>query len=389
METENICNFCNKKFLNIYTLQNHIKNAKNCIKKRNQTINSESENKCKFCNTKFSTKQKLNFHLNNCDSIQPFFKKIDEIKEIENKLQESNRKISEQAIRMNTFFDKIIELKKQEKITEKTFNNRYKEMERLYIERLKDKDKVISDLQKELSRVTDKAIEKQSIINNNKTITKNTQYNHIESVNLSQENVRKKIQENISLIDIQKGLVGYIEFLIKNFLTDKEGKYLSWCSDKARKSIKFIDDKKMLIDDMNGQSLFETTYFPYLENVKLVRQIFMDIYYDCEDGNYTNKKLEDIEFPYFFDEDDEDDLDEDDIKTKIKKVNKLIREIKSFKDNYNPERVAFYFQKLNQGISELEDVILNNYNEASKQLSLKLPKNPFSEKKINKSEIEI
>ena len=65
-----ICEYCNKSFISIYTLNNHKKTAKFCIelqKKNSEKIEIEIETfSCEHCDKEFTTKTNLRTHVNTC-----------------------------------------------------------------------------------------------------------------------------------------------------------------------------------------------------------------------------------------------------------------------------------------------------------------------------------
>jgi predicted nuclease with TOPRIM domain len=91
-----ICEFCNKEFSSEYTLNNHKKTAKFCLKiqKENNNIqnNNESIYQCEYCNKNFSLKKILNTHYLTCKAKKE--QTVDELKEQIKELKEQNLKLT-------------------------------------------------------------------------------------------------------------------------------------------------------------------------------------------------------------------------------------------------------------------------------------------------------
>jgi hypothetical protein len=148
-----ICIYCNKKFINKYTLKTHIENSIKCISKRKKKENlhlhneKESDNKfslnnnlnssekikiesteCKYCNKQFHNVYNLDRHLNICIKNIYVDKKlyeesINQIKLLENnnsilniKYNELNIKYNELNIKYNYLEEKYLSLQNKPNI---------------------------------------------------------------------------------------------------------------------------------------------------------------------------------------------------------------------------------------------------------------------------------
>ena len=72
-----ICEFCNKEFANMSSLNVHKKTAKYCLKIQNENgCITNFENKCYLCLKSFSTKTNLKMHFENIciDNTPVYFK---------------------------------------------------------------------------------------------------------------------------------------------------------------------------------------------------------------------------------------------------------------------------------------------------------------------------
>ena len=68
------CNFCNKTFSNVSSLNYHKDTAKYCLLIQGKKI-EENGNKCIYCNKVFLTKQNFSIHIQSCNSKYEFIEK--------------------------------------------------------------------------------------------------------------------------------------------------------------------------------------------------------------------------------------------------------------------------------------------------------------------------
>ena len=100
-----ICEFCNKQFVTIYILKNHLKSSRKCISQRTNVKIEITEYNCEWCNKSFLRKDILNAHNINC-KLNPINRKDDiiislqdennnykdEIEKIKNQMKEQQDK---------------------------------------------------------------------------------------------------------------------------------------------------------------------------------------------------------------------------------------------------------------------------------------------------------
>jgi len=100
-----ICDYCKKEFNSKYSLMNHKKTAKYCIKMRqnnNIDIVKITCFDCNYCLKSFTSNESLKKHLSNClEKIKKhFYDEIEELKQIENELKEELRQKDEIIIEL-------------------------------------------------------------------------------------------------------------------------------------------------------------------------------------------------------------------------------------------------------------------------------------------------
>ncbi len=103
------CEFCNKSYKTLSSLNNHKKTAKFCLNLQKESKPNEEMIikilKCNYCNKEFTSKFVLNNHINIC-SVKIIHEKLDEQKkELEEQLKEKDNKI--------LFLNQSLELKEK------------------------------------------------------------------------------------------------------------------------------------------------------------------------------------------------------------------------------------------------------------------------------------
>ena len=188
------CKYCGNTFRNLSSLNNHVKNAKYCLKKRGEKIPTSFG--CSGCLKLFSSKNSLDIHSTTCiESIKQKHKKDLEQKEIMHKSE------------INHFQEK-----------------------------LKVKDLQIKDLQDKLQEVAIQAISRP---------TKNTQINnYIQKLECITEEHMKDQVDNLTIEHIQKGPEGYAEYALEYPLKNR-----IICVDYSRRKVKFKDKDGNVITD--------------------------------------------------------------------------------------------------------------------------------------------
>ena len=185
------CEFCNKTFKNISSLNNHIKTAKYCLKIQGKDINIFT---CEFCKKEFTKKDHYKEHNLIC----------------------KNKK------------DNYIE------ILEEKCNN----YEKLQLE----KDKQIEKLQSELVSIAITAASKPINIQNNQHNQRiNNTINNL--IPITDDHFKDQVQY-LTLEHIKNGANGYVQYALEFPLKDR-----ITCTDFSRRKIKYKDSEGNLVDD--------------------------------------------------------------------------------------------------------------------------------------------
>ena len=346
-----VCKYCNKSFSNKQNLTAHIKKTKRCIKLREEETNIVRY-ECVKCFKSYTCNRNLKKHIEKCEGN--FDKKIENY---ENKIEELENAI------ITLHKNQLNELKEQNR-----------------------------DLQNNLNKLADKAISKPTTSTSINSNLINNQYNHVQPLNLSKEHLEKVIDENMRFKHVYKGNTGFVDLVSNNILKDENGKSLAWCPDYSRKMVKYKDTDGDIVSDPKGYNII-TSVAPLVEKkIREVKKIFEDTYYTTDEkGNRRNKKDEELSE----DEENEDEFVSDYSETdselseggrrwfnlkKVKRkifsnINKIVNDIKDYKEQYNIDKVNFYFDRIIKSLNNIIDVC-DNFDKISSDLTVTLPGKP-------------
>ena len=187
------CQYCNNLLKNNWSLINHQKTAKYCLKLQEKTVEKNDKFNCNFCGIFLSTKQRLVSHAKSCNANTPYVQSI--FAKYEQKISKLDKEITE--------------LKAQLQI--------YKEL---------------SD--RELSCVED--IARQPRTQNN-----NTQNNlmMLSPLNLNKEAFAETIRDSFTKDYFLQGQKGVARFAVEKLLRDSDGKLKYVCTDPSRQVYRF------------------------------------------------------------------------------------------------------------------------------------------------------
>lgn len=275
-KTGTFCEFCNKTFSSISSLNYHKETAKYCLKIQGKDIKDVLDQyKCKNCSSLFTNKYNLNHHIELCN------------RKYESKEQEiTNYKDMYTSVfkELNEF--KLLLLEKDLQI---------KEVCRI----ISEKDKQINELKEMYSQATNTITEiaKQPKIENNTTMThKNTNNTTNIKGNQTIQNIlsdKKSYEQNTSrehIISIAKdndiekyfwkGQKGVAQFCVDHIVKTDDGKMIICCTDKSRHHFRHINEKNQITEDIEARNFTEKVSGPIKE---VVEEVYNNIQKDIED----------------------------------------------------------------------------------------------------------
>ena len=216
------CNFCNKNFITKYSLNNHKKTAKYCLKIQNIEPDNK-ENICNHCDKKFTTKNSMKLHIISC-------------KENIRSIEKEKEKYAEFLKNENIKKDAEINLLKKELYLLKKEKTYFENRSINYKEQLDKRIEEINNLQNRLEKMALKAIEKTTIT----TSTHNTIINNL-PVFHSQEFINNKIQDKFDDRYFHNEMKGIVQFTYDHILKLDDNNLIYVCCDYGRKNFKYKD----------------------------------------------------------------------------------------------------------------------------------------------------
>ena len=218
------CKFCKKILKNQYTLSNHQKTAKFCLKKQGITLTPKF--KCEGCEVIFSQKAHLQTHKQRCNVIAYLCKEDEEKEELKQSLQRLEISYAEMKQRM--------------------FNYKEKWEESLdTIQKLENKLEEENIDYKTLAT----EIAKNKVSGGNTYNTKITNNNYIEKLQIISPQEFVKNAEKLNMDYIRNGVNGYVDHALLTF----NGKLA--CVDFARKKFLYKDENDEIKEDMDLDKL--------------------------------------------------------------------------------------------------------------------------------------
>ena len=253
-----VCGFCNTKFKNVSSLNNHIRTAKYCLIKQGKIEKPLENFQCKKCNKILSTKRNFNNH--NCEKKTKQEFKCDICdkflcsKQYLNihKIKCSNKDIINDCQYCYKVFDTENSLIIHQTKCVKKFEWQINELE-------KNKLELQNKLEKALNKPTKQ-------INNNTLNINNIDFMSY----MTEERIKDIFNKNFTLKTLYGSNEALVDFTINNFLLG-EDKPIYLCADKERKKFYFLDKDNKRIDDTNAKIL---TNLLVIHGFEYVKQIY-------------------------------------------------------------------------------------------------------------------
>lgn len=245
------CEFCGSTFATKSGLNLHLKSAKYCL----QLQGKENSNaKCSYCQKDFGNRINMDGHMSVC---VPRIKQENEAKLLAMATQ-YEAKLAEQVYK-STELAQMYEAKLAEQVHKSTefsvnqaqqYEQRLAEQKREYEAKLKEQSLQIESIHKSHHEALIKlAAQRSSVVNNNHNI------NISAPLDLSVENVKKVIDQHLTLQVIGDGQVGVANMLHENLLTNDKGELLYQCTDANRGHFLHLDGTGQPVRDVKASRL--------------------------------------------------------------------------------------------------------------------------------------
>ena len=234
------CEFCKKTFSSKSNLTAHQKSAKFCLNLQGSNNEVEKNFTCEYCQKTLTQQKSLDVHIVSCKEKK---KTLERTKDIE------------QALIIKRLEMEIIKLKRseKEKLREK---NEY--IAKLEAKLEKFEDAVVTNMAATTHVLESKAAKASSSASttNNTTLNTNITVNNV--LNLSQEHVKKVLEERLDYNVVYAGQAGLAMFVFNNILKDATGKLIYRCVDASRQMFEFVDENGETVRDMKAEKLTQS-----------------------------------------------------------------------------------------------------------------------------------
>ena len=253
-----ICQYCNTKFINISSLNNHQKQAKYCLIiqgkiEEEKKEKGDKEFKCHQCKKILSSNQNLKNHIEKCIIVKEETKIRKVIKEKEDLKQfkcEFCEKVLSTKKNLLLHLD-ICNYKKDKKIEE--YKEQLEKQKEEYKEQLKKQEEnykeQIKELQDKLERLLNKVIDRPTTTNN--TINNKFELNSFPS----QKEIDMKIESQFNDKYILDGMKGVAQFVYDHIVKLEDGSMAYACFDTSRQIFKYKDENGNEIKDPKAVKL--------------------------------------------------------------------------------------------------------------------------------------
>ena len=260
------CNFCEKSFTNLSSLNHHKKTAKFCLNIQTGIKEKEKEYKCNFCNKILISKQSQNNHFLICKLmiIENESQKILKDKEYEFQKILKDKEYEFQKI----LKDKDIIIDKLEFVRDS------------YMLQIKEQCQANKDLLGQLNNLALKAIEKP-------TSTTNMVVNKLDlNAFITHENIEDKVQRKFNDNYVSNGLKDIAKFVYEWILKTEKGDLIYACYDRSRLVFKYRDNCGNELKDPKAIQLAN------MLKPSLIKKLKEMLVYFTEEFDYINSRKE-------------------------------------------------------------------------------------------------
>ena len=285
------CNFCSNTFTSNIILDKHTKTAKYCLQLQGKIKKKEKIFKCEDCNVELTSKQTLINHGLSCKAARIRKIKDEEIKELLKREKELLKREKE----LKRENDEL-------KINMKLFESNYIEQGKLVVE-LQTKLEIYKDSQECLKEIAKQPKIQQKIQNNNNSV--NNKYVYLTPLNLTQEIIKQKIEENFTEKHLIEGQKGVAMFTHDNLLLDENKNLKYLCGDISRllfyyknedgtieKDPKATNLTKMIAEDVIAKSHNMVMEILDDDTIELLKKLdYQNIFYDIKHLRNDNGKF--------------------------------------------------------------------------------------------------
>ena len=243
------CDFCNKEFKNMSSLNYHQKTAKYCLEIQGKEVSNEY--KCEYCDKLFSTKYSFNSHIDVCKESKE--KDIEKYKNLYENIRTENQTyrilLSE---RDNAMKSLLLER-----------DNTIKSLEK----QIYELNQTIADIAKQPKNTTTN-IKTQNNTSNIQNIL--TDYKTYEEYT-SKDRILSLAKDNNIEEYFWKGQRGVAEFVYDRIAKTENGQMIICCTDPSRNKFKYKNESNGISEDIDAHLFHKKISDP-------IKQIYNDVH---------------------------------------------------------------------------------------------------------------
>ena len=257
------CEFCKNDYSTKSTLYTHQKTAKKCIALRGENTEIKNEIfKCDDCEYTTMRKSNLVSHVNSCKT---------KIHQKYSQLEANNIELENRL--------KTLLIDNERLITENK--------------------KLLEQVQKYEDKLFQLASKPTSVNNTNNTTTINNKTENLVVFDWSQDNIKKKVEDNFTLKHLENGIKGVAKFTYDHIITQPDGKKNLMCSDPSRMIFKYKDSEGVLQKDVRATKLKNAVKDPIITKSKTLfveenSRLFDEIARGKDDDENNDAMMEQI-----------------------------------------------------------------------------------------------
>ena len=266
MTSQTNCRYCNKNYSSKYALKVHVNTSKTCMSLRGDvaenmykceccdfvtTVNSSYERHCKTCKGRINIElTDMSKKLVELELIIKNMRDVIAVKDIELKYKTEDLISNELVIKnlRNIIVDKDLELQVKNTLLKDTDTA------------LKYRNNEIIDIREEIKEYKNHILKLSERPTIDQSVKKTNTHINLAPIDLSVENITKKIQDKFTLDHIS--IKGVVQFLIDNLINPVDGVPTYLCSDASRSIFKYKSIDGKINKDIKATKLIDAIKDP-------------------------------------------------------------------------------------------------------------------------------
>lgn len=230
MSSELTCEYCGSVFSFKTGLLKHHKTARYCLQLQGKTAPTVQ---CNFCLVDFANRTNLDLHQMTCPE----------------------KREHEHAQKLGELSQKLVEIAAQMEQQKRDYEQKHEQQKRDHEQQRREYDQKIEQIHKAHQEALFKLASQKTSTTVKNVVNHNHNINISAPLDLSVENVKKVIDQHLTLQVIGDGQVGVANMLHQNLLTDDNGQLLYVCTDASRGHFTHLDKSLQPMKDVKATRL--------------------------------------------------------------------------------------------------------------------------------------